>query len=123
MKEGPRILVVEDDPSIYRLISFKLELEGYLVDISTDGQDALNKVFGADYDALILDLMLPSIDGMTILKSIREKKKDLPVIILSAKSQERDVMKGFAAGADDYLVKPFRPLELIIRLKKILKGK
>lgn len=120
MKESFRILVAEDDPSIAKLISFKLELEGYMVDIVSDGAKALEQVVEKEYDAIILDLMLPSMDGFQVLKGIRKKNKDLPVLILSAKSQEKDVLRGFDAGANDYLAKPFRPNELLIRLKRLI---
>lgn len=120
MKEGLRILVVEDDPSIHRLISFKLELEGYLVTVLTDGKEALSEALDHSYDAIILDLMLPSVDGFQVLKGIRNKKKEIPILILSAKSQEEDVLRCFSYGASDYLVKPFRPNELLIRLRRFL---
>lgn len=119
MEEGIRILVAEDDPSVYRLISFKLEMEGYLVDIATDGQEALKKALEKEYDAMILDLMLPLLDGFQVLKGVRDQK-DLPILILSAKSLEKDIMRGFTIGANEYLVKPFAPNELLTRLKRML---
>lgn len=122
MEDSPRILVVDDDPSISRLITFQLEMQGYLVDVVTDGQEALDAFRAQDYQAVILDLMLPSLDGFQVLQAIRRENETLPVLILSARSRENDVMKGFAAGANDYLIKPFRPSELRMRLKRMLEG-
>ena len=117
------ILIAEDEPSMYRLISFKLEANGFEVDIATDGVVALEKIKNSSYSALILDLMLPQLDGMQVLKRIRDNNIKIPVLILSAKSQEKDVLAGLKSGADDYLSKPFRPAELLSRLNKLLENK
>ena len=116
------ILLVEDNPSMSKLISFKLGKEGFKIDIAEDGEDALDKFFNhkAEYDAVILDLMLPVLDGTQVLKRIRGAGEKIPVLVLSAKSQERNVLDGFELGADDYLTKPFSPNELIARVKKML---
>ncbi len=114
------VLVAEDDAPINRMISFKLQKEGFEVTSVSDGLRALEAALSLDVDAVILDLMMPSMDGLQVLKRIRERKPSLPVIILSAKGQERDVVTGFELGATDYVTKPFRPRELIIRLKRLL---
>ncbi|MFW6001530.1 MAG: response regulator transcription factor [Halanaerobium sp.] len=115
-----KILIAEDDPSISRLIAYKLEKENYEIKVVEEGDKVLDEIKDDAYDALILDLMLPVLDGMQVLKRIRQEKIKLPVLVLSAKSQEEDVLQGLNAGADDYLTKPFRPDELTLRLKKIL---
>ena len=119
-KEKPKILIAEDEDSVRKLISFKLEKENYLVNEVVNGEEAIQKLRSNDYDALILDLMLPRLNGMQILKKINQEEIDIVVLILSAKSQEKDITQGFELGADDYLTKPFRPQELIIRLKRLL---
>ncbi|UMZ72667.1 response regulator transcription factor [Natranaerofaba carboxydovora] len=122
MQDIKNILLVEDEPSMSRLISFKLEKENFKVDVAADGEKALQKFLDEtiSYDAIILDLMLPILDGMQVLKKIREENKEIPVLVLSAKSQKKDVLDGLNKGADDYLTKPFRPEELTLRLKKLL---
>src|SRR6056297_1441959 len=121
MKEKKdKILIAEDDQSISRLIAYKFKKEDYEIKIIEEGDKVLEEINSDDYDALILDLMLPVLDGMQILKKIREENIKIPVLVLSAKSQEEDILKGLNAGADDYLTKPFRPDELLLRLKKIL---
>ena len=115
-----KILVAEDEPSVRRLISFKLEKENFTVDVEENGQNVMEKLRSEDYDVLILDLMLPGLDGLQILKRIRQEEIDISVLILSAKSQEKDITRGFELGADDYLTKPFKSQELIARLKNLL---
>ena len=115
-----KILVAEDEPSVRRLISFKLEKENFTVEVEEDGQNVMEKLRSGDYDVLILDLMLPGLDGLQILKRIRQQEIDISVLILSAKSQEKDITRGFELGADDYLTKPFKSQELIVRLKNLL---
>jgi len=120
-KKNPKsILVAEDEPSVRRLISFKLEKQNFLVEEAENGEEAMEKLCSTSYDILILDLMLPRLDGMQILKKIKKEKIDIPVLILSAKSQEKDITRGFELGADDYLTKPFKSQELIIRVKKLV---
>ena len=114
------ILVVEDESSMQRLISFKLKGEGYQVDTANDGITAMEKLRENDYSALILDLMIPQLDGMQILKKLDQEGIEVSVLVLSAKSLEKDILNGLESGADDYLTKPFRPTELIARLKKLL---
>ena len=114
------ILVAENEDSIRKLISFKLNKKGYLVKEVKNGEEVMKELCSNSYAALILDLMLPMLTGMQVLKKIQEEKIDIPVLIVSAKSQEKDIIRAFKLGADDYLSKPFRPQELIIRLKRLL---
>lgn len=115
-----KILVAEDEPSMRRLIAFKLNKADFNVEVEEDGQEAMDRLRSEDYDGLILDLMLPGLDGLQILKNIRREEIDVAVLILSAKSQERDITRGFELAADDYLTKPFKSQELIARLKNLL---
>lgn len=120
-KKTPKsILIAEDEPSVRRLISFKLEKENFLVEEAENGEEAMEKLRSSSYEILILDLMLPMLEGMQILKKMKEEEIDIPVLILSAKSQEKDISRGFELGADDYLTKPFKSQELIIRVKKLV---
>ncbi|MBC2581398.1 response regulator transcription factor [Clostridium sp. DJ247] len=111
-----RILIVEDDLSIAELQKDYLELEGFEVTICTDGVKGLNTMKEDKFDLLILDVMLPKIDGFRILRSI-QADKDIPVLMVSAKKEEIDKIKGFNLGADDYITKPFSPSELVARVK------
>lgn len=111
-----RILIVEDDPEINQLLTKYLEREGYRTDSSSDGLEAWEKFSMGDYQLVILDLMLPKMDGHEVLRRIREKG-NVPVLILSAKSEEVDKIVGLGLGADDYLSKPFGIGELIARVK------
>ncbi len=110
------ILIVEDDLSIAELERDYLEMNGFKVDITLTGDDGLKKALAENYDLVILDIMLPGIDGFEICKSIR-KTKDIPILLVTAKKEEIDKMRGFDFGADDYIVKPFSPSELVVRVK------
>ena len=123
-KHTKNILLVEDEISMAKLISFKLRKEGFEIDTAEDGEIALEKFFDwdAEYDAVVLDLMLPVLDGAQVLKKIRQAGNKTPVLVLSARSQEKDVLDGFKMGADDYLTKPFSPNELITRVYKIMEA-
>lgn len=118
--ENEKILIAEDDQSISRLITYKFEKAGYKTKVIEEGDKVLAEIKSDDYNALVLDLMLPVLDGMQILKKIREENIEIPVLVLSAKSQEDDILKGLSSGADEYVTKPFRPDELLLRLKKML---
>ena len=116
-----RILVVEDDPRIASFIQSGLQDEGYAVDVLRDGYEAGDLAQSVDYDAALLDLMLPARSGFQVLRDIRAKKSELPVIVLSAKDSLDDRVAGLDAGADDYLVKPFALAELSARLRALLR--
>ena len=111
-----RVLIIEDERSIAELEKDYLELSGFAVDISTDGQEGLDQALKEGIDLVILDLMLPGIDGYEICRRIREKK-DIPVIMVSAKKDDIDKIRGLGLGADDYMTKPFSPGELVARVK------
>jgi heavy metal response regulator len=116
-----RILVVEDEKRIADFLSRGLESGGYAVDVAGDGATALEMVHATEYDLLILDLGLPDMDGMAVLKKIRTRKTSPPVLILSARDAVDDRVKGLENGADDYLVKPFAYVELLARVRVLLR--
>jgi len=111
-----RILIIEDDYSIAELQRDYLEAEGYYVDIEENGETGLKLALKDRYDLYILDLMLPTVNGFEICRQIR-KERDVPIIFVSAKKDDVDKIRGFKLGADDYLVKPFSPSELVARVK------
>lgn len=111
-----KILIVEDDLSIARLQKDYLELSGFDVKICTDGVEGLKEIKGNEYNLVILDVMLPKLSGFDILRGIQETK-DIPVLMVSAKKEEIDKIKGLTLGADDYITKPFSPGELVARVK------
>lgn len=118
-----KILIVEDQHNIIELIRFNLEQEGYRVDEALDGEVGLEKIHQGSYDLVILDLMLPKLDGLTILKLLRQQPEylKLPIIMLTAKSTEADKVAGLDVGADDYVTKPFSVRELMARVKALLR--
>ena len=116
-----RILIVEDEPNLLKIISKRLGAEGYIVDSSDNGEEGLYFATSIEYDCIILDLMLPIIDGLTILKELRLKNITEPVIILTAKDAIKDRVKGLDSGADDYLTKPFSFEELLARVRALLR--
>jgi DNA-binding response OmpR family regulator len=111
-----KILIVEDDTSIADLEKDYLELNGYSVDVDGDGKVGLKDALEKEYDLLILDIMLPGEDGFEICKQVREHK-NVPIIMVSAKKEDIDKIKGLGFGADDYMTKPFSPNELVARVK------
>lgn len=116
-----KVLVVEDEPSIVKLVQFNLEKAGFDVDIATDGEMALAQAANVNPDLIVLDLMLPKIDGLEVCRKLRQEKRHVPILILTAKSDEFDKVLGLELGADDYLTKPFSPRELTARVKAILR--
>ncbi len=120
MEKEIKILVVDDEDRIRRLLKMYLEREDFLVDEASDGQTALNRALSSDYDIILLDLMMPGKDGMEVCKELREKKTT-PVIMLTAKGEEINRVQGFEAGTDDYIVKPFSPREVVLRVKALLR--
>ncbi|MCA9401558.1 MAG: response regulator transcription factor [Candidatus Omnitrophica bacterium] len=119
----PNILIVEDDPNISRLVKYNLELEGYVCCIAESGEQGLDLMKGQAFDLIILDVMLPLMDGFEICKRIKQDQryKGIPVIMLTAKGEEIDRIVGLELGADDYIVKPFSPRELHLRVRAILR--
>jgi two-component system copper resistance phosphate regulon response regulator CusR len=116
-----RILLIEDERRIADFIARGLEGSGYNVDIAENGQQALARIADAAYDLLILDLMLPDMDGLLVLEKIRNRKVSQPILILSARASLDDRVKGLDLGADDYLVKPFAFVELLARVRALLR--
>lgn len=116
-----RILVVEDEHRVANSVKKGLEQEKYAVDVAYDGQSGFDLASTEDYDLIILDLMLPEIDGLTICKKLREQKIHTPILILTAKSQIEDKVIGLNTGADDYLTKPFSFEELLARIRALIR--
>src|SRR5436305_4799166 len=117
----PRILVIEDNPDLALGLANNLEIEGYEVDVVHDGAEGLARARGSDPALLILDLALPGLDGYRVLSSLRAEGNDVPVLILTARSDEADKVRGFRFGADDYVTKPFGLLELLGRVNALLR--
>jgi len=115
-----RILVIEDEPSIREVVSLYLSRAGYQVTMVEDGQSALESLASALPDLVVLDLMLPEMDGLEITRWLRERG-DTPIIMLTARGEERDRIVGLEMGADDYVVKPFSPQELVSRVRAVLR--
>jgi len=120
MERELKILVVDDEERIRRLIRMYLERENYMIDEAEDGNTALKKAQENDYDLILLDVMMPGKDGMEVCKELRETKST-PVIMLTAKGEEANRVQGFEVGADDYIVKPFSPREVVLRVKALLR--
>lgn len=116
-----RILVVEDEAKIARFIKKGLSEDGYAVDVARNGEEALSFAASAPYDVVILDLMLPRIDGITVCRRLRESDLSVSILILTAKDSVEDRVAGLDAGADDYLVKPFAFAELLARIRALLR--
>jgi DNA-binding response OmpR family regulator len=116
-----RILVVEDDKKIASFVAKGLKEAGYAVDVAQDGLDGLDLGLSGVYDAAVVDIMLPGLDGLTLIERLRAKKNNTPVIILSAKRTVDDRVKGLQAGGDDYLTKPFSFSELLARIQALIR--
>ena len=118
------ILIAEDEADIRQLVSFNLERETYKTITAGDGKEALTLATSKIPDLIILDLMLPIMDGFSVFKELKidSRTKDIPVIMLTAKAQLDDIIAGLEMGADDYLTKPFSPKELVLRVKALLKS-
>lgn len=115
-----RLLVIEDEADLLSGLARALRREGYAVDTATDGEDGLYKALESDYDAILLDVMLPVLDGWQVLERLRQKKST-PVLMLTARDATRDRVRGFDGGADDYVVKPFDTSELLARLRALIR--
>jgi two-component system phosphate regulon response regulator PhoB len=118
-----RILIVDDEKDIRELLSFQLQQHGFITVTATNGEDALEKIEEKAPDLIILDLMMPKMDGAEVCRALKreEKTRRIPIIILTAKGEEIDRVVGFELGADDYVPKPFSPRELALRVKAVLK--
>ena len=115
-----RILLVDDEQLIVKGLKYSLEQEGYETDSAADGEEALNKFFAGNYDLILLDVMLPKLDGIEVCQRIREKSY-VPIIMLTAKGEDMDKIMGFEYGADDYMTKPFNILEVKARIRSVLR--
>ncbi len=117
------ILVVDDEEDILELVRFHLAREGYALTLAASGEDALKKIKRERFDLVLLDLMLPGLDGLEVAKSLKNdpKNRAIPIIMLTAKSEDADVVTGLELGADDYVAKPFSPRVLIARVKAVLR--
>ena len=116
-----RVLLVEDDPTLNRQLDMALQAAGYAVDVSTNGRDAWALGEAEDFDAVVLDLGLPQMDGLTVLKRWRAAGRGMPVLILTARDHWHEKVAGIDAGADDYLTKPFHTEELLARLRGLIR--
>lgn len=118
-----RILIAEDQPQLNRSLKRALTAAGWSVDSVLDGQEALLYLDGADYDAVVLDIMMPKVDGLTVLRTLRARGSAVPVLLLTARDTVSDRVNGLDAGADDYLIKPFALEELLARLRVLTRSK
>lgn len=116
-----RILIAEDHPSLGRSLATGLREEGYAVDLATTGPEALHQARGVDYDCVVLDIMLPEMDGWDILDALRREGRRMPVLCLTARDSTEDRVRGLDLGADDYLVKPFAFEELLARIRAVIR--
>ena len=124
MAQGKKVLAVDDERHIVRLIQVNLERAGYQVATAFDGPEALKKVETEKPDLIVLDVMMPRMDGFEVLKRLQAnpETREIPVVMLTAKAQDADVFRGWSSGVSAYLTKPFNPLELITFVKRILSG-
>jgi heavy metal response regulator len=116
-----RILVIEDERKVANFIKKGLEEEHYAVDTAPDGEEGLYMTEVNDYDLIVLDLMIPRIDGLEVLRRIRTRKNRVPILVLTAKTSVEDIVKGLDAGCDDYVTKPFAFMELLARIRALLR--
>lgn len=116
-----RILIVDDDDEIRELLEFDVRSSGYFVDTASNGLDGLNKALNNTYDLILLDVMMPKMNGFDVCKNIRQAKLSIPILMLTAKGTIEDKTSGFDCGADDYLVKPFDIQEVLLRIRVLLK--
>lgn len=116
----PNILLVEDEQNLHEALKLNLEMEGYEVSSAFDGNEALQKIASAYFDLIIMDIMLPDLDGISITENVRVHNNEVPILMLSAKNAPADKVLGLKKGADDYLTKPFNLEELLIRVAKLI---
>ena len=125
MRTPPRILAVDDVPNNLEIVRIRLEAEGYEVITAADGEEALARMRGSEPDLVLLDIMMPKLDGIAVLKQFRQEKSSrfVPVILVTAKGETRDIVEGLEAGGDEYLIKPYEQAELIARVRSLLRVK
>lgn len=118
-----KVLVVEDDPDIQELVQYNLERQGFQVVTCSDGESGLDEASRLPYGVMVLDIMLPGMDGLSILRKLKENPstRSIPIIMLTAKGEESDIVIGLELGADDYVVKPFSPKELVARIRSVIR--
>jgi DNA-binding response OmpR family regulator len=121
MAENPRLLIVEDEIAIRTGLTDVFVFHGFDVDFADDGKEGLNKALSGRFDLILLDVMLPSMNGFDICAKIREKDKDQPIIMLTAKTSDEEIIKGLSLGADDYVAKPFSVAQLVLRVQAVLR--
>lgn len=112
-----KILIVEDDPAISRIERDYLELNQFSVTVAEDGEEGLREALKGEYDLILLDVMLPGIDGFAVCRALRERQVDVPILMVTARSEDRDKIRGLGLGADDYIEKPFSPAVLVARIR------
>ena len=112
-----KILIVEDDPAIARIQRDYLEMNGFACAVASDGESGLREGLTGGYDLILLDVMLPKMDGFAVCRALREKQVDVPILMVTARSEDRDKIRGLGLGADDYIEKPFSPAVLVARIR------
>ncbi len=121
MDSKPTLLIVEDEPSILRGLTDLFVFHGYAVDSETDGKQGLSKAISGNYTCIILDVMLPSMSGFDICNQLRQRSRSQPILMLTAKNSEQDIINGLTLGADDYVAKPFSTSELVLRVNALVR--
>ena len=121
MNTNKRLLIADDDDQIRELLLFDIQSSGYITDSASDGETALKKALENSYDLIMLDVMMPKMNGYEVCKNIRMVKPDIPILMLTAKGSITDKTEGFEVGADDYLVKPFEIQEVLLRIRALLR--
>lgn len=121
MADKKRILIIDDDPEIRELLDFDIASSGYYTDTASDGMEGLSKALNNKYDLILLDVMMPKMNGFDVCKNIRQAKINTPILMLTAKGTIGDKTSGFNSGADDYLVKPFDVQEVLLRIRVLLR--
>lgn len=123
MSNKAKILIVDDEPLIRDALAFKLTKDGYDVDTAEDGEKAIEMIEAEEYHIIISDIMMPFISGFELVKMLKERGSNAPVLMLTSLNSETAVLKAFDLGADDFMTKPFSPNELSVRIKKLLKNR
>ena len=121
MQNNKRLLIVDDDKQIRELLVFDITQSGYIVDCASDGTEGLKKALENNYDLILLDVMMPKMNGYDVCKNIRIAKPNIPILMLTAKGTIDDKTQGFDCGADDYLIKPFEIQEVLLRIRALLR--